>query len=78
MARMSIVRASKFRHIFGTPEKGDRCFNDVRVTRSAWDSNFCADFGVEKILGHSLIHRDTPMLLSLSQVCIRKSKLLRV
>lgn len=42
MSRMSIVRASKFRHIFGTPAKGDQCFNDVRVTRSAWDSNFCA------------------------------------
>ena len=37
-----IVRASKFRHIFGTPQKNDQCFNDVKVTRSAWDSNFCA------------------------------------
>ena len=36
MSRMSIVRASKFRHIFGTPAKGDQCFNDVRVTRSAF------------------------------------------
>lgn len=40
MAR--IVRASKFRHVFGTAEKSDRCFNDIRITRSAWDSNFCA------------------------------------
>lgn len=40
MAR--IVRASKFRHIFGTPEKNDKCYNDIRTTRSAWDSNFCA------------------------------------
>jgi hypothetical protein len=28
--------------VFGTPEKGDKCFNDIRITRSAWDSNFCA------------------------------------
>jgi len=36
------VRTSKYRHVFGTPEKGDKCFNDIRITRSAWDSSFCA------------------------------------
>lgn len=37
-----IVRKSKFRHIFGTAEKNDRCFNDIKVTNSSYDNNFCA------------------------------------
>jgi len=39
MAR--IVRQSKFRHVFGQAEKPDKCFSDIRITKSAWDSNFC-------------------------------------
>jgi len=33
------VRSSKFRHVFGTPAKKENCFEGVKVSRSAWDSN---------------------------------------
>ncbi|KAI9219942.1 hypothetical protein BC828DRAFT_406252 [Blastocladiella britannica] len=33
------VRASKYRHVFGTPSKRDQCFDNVRVSQSAWDTN---------------------------------------
>jgi coronin-1B/1C/6 len=34
-----IVRASKYRHVFGSVVKKEECFDDLKVTRSAWDSN---------------------------------------
>jgi coronin-1B/1C/6 len=37
-----IVRSSKFRHVFGTPAKKENCYDDIKATRSAWDSNFIA------------------------------------
>jgi len=37
-----IVRSSKFRHVFGTPAKKENCYDDLKATRSAWDSNFIA------------------------------------
>ena len=40
MAR--IVRSSKFRHVFGTPAKGDLCYNNVKITKAPWESNMCA------------------------------------
>jgi len=33
------VRSSKYRHVFGKQPKPDECYTEVRVTRSAWDSN---------------------------------------
>jgi hypothetical protein len=36
------VRSSKFRHVFGTVAKKEDCYDDLRVTRSAWDSNYAA------------------------------------
>jgi coronin-1B/1C/6 len=33
------VRASKFRHVFGTPYKKENCYDNIKVTRSAHDSN---------------------------------------
>lgn len=35
------VRASKYRHVFGQPYKKEDCFDEVRITRNAHDSNFC-------------------------------------
>lgn len=35
-----IVRASKFRHVFGTPAKVEHSFNGVKPASTAWDSNF--------------------------------------
>jgi len=34
------VRASKFRHVFGTPTKKEFCYDNIKPTRSAWDTNF--------------------------------------
>ncbi|KAJ3127958.1 Coronin-like protein crn1 [Nowakowskiella sp. JEL0407] len=33
------VRASKYRHVYGTPNKRDQCFDNLKVSRSAWDTN---------------------------------------
>jgi len=33
------VRASKYRHVFGTAEKKERCWDNVKPSRNAWDSN---------------------------------------
>lgn len=37
---MSFVRSSKYRHIFGTPQKDS--YNSIKVTRNSADSTFCA------------------------------------
>ncbi|GBP19644.1 Coronin-2B [Eumeta japonica] len=36
------VRSSKFRHVYGVPFKRERCYDNVKITRNAHDSNFCA------------------------------------
>ncbi|RKP11930.1 hypothetical protein BJ684DRAFT_17533 [Piptocephalis cylindrospora] len=33
------VRASKFRHVYGTPAKRDGCYDNLRISTSAWDTN---------------------------------------
>jgi len=35
-----VVRSSKYRHVFGTVAKREECFDDLKATRSAWDSNY--------------------------------------
>lgn len=37
-----IVRQSKFRHVFGQAIKRDQCYDNIRITKSSWDSTFCA------------------------------------
>jgi len=37
-----VVRSSKYRHVFGTVAKKEDCYDELRITRSAWDSNFVA------------------------------------
>jgi len=34
-----VVRASKFRHVFGTPAKREATYDGIKPSRSAWDSN---------------------------------------
>jgi len=34
-----VVRASKFRHVFGTPAKKEQTYDGIKPSRSAWDSN---------------------------------------
>ena len=33
---------SKFRHVYGTALKRDQCYDNIRVSKSSWDSTFCA------------------------------------
>lgn len=37
-----VVRSSKFRHVYGTALKREQCFDNIRVSKSSWDSTFCA------------------------------------
>lgn len=37
-----IVRNSKFRHVFGQALRKDQCYDNIRITKNSWDSNFCA------------------------------------
>jgi hypothetical protein len=37
-----VVRSSKFRHIYGNALKREQCFDNIRVSKSSWDSPFCA------------------------------------
>eukprot|EP00049_Salpingoeca_infusionum_P017191 m.352076 g.352076 ORF g.352076 m.352076 type:complete len:465 (-) comp16432_c0_seq1:247-1641(-) len=37
-----IVRQSKFRHVFGTAQKREKCYDGIRTTKNAWDSPFCS------------------------------------
>nr|XP_029501003.1 coronin-6-like [Oncorhynchus nerka] len=38
----SIVRQSKFRHVFGQAVKTEQGYDDIRVSKVTWDSSFCA------------------------------------
>lgn len=38
----SIVRTSKFRHVFGQAAKAEQSYDDIRVSKVTWDSSFCA------------------------------------
>jgi coronin-2 len=33
---------SNFRHVYGSPAKKQKCYENVRITRNAHDSDFCA------------------------------------
>ncbi|PLN81852.1 putative actin-binding protein [Aspergillus taichungensis] len=33
------VRSSKYRHVFGRSTRKDQCYDNLRVSRNAWDSN---------------------------------------
>lgn len=37
-----VVRTSKFRHVYGTGLKREQCYDNIRVSKSSWDSTFCA------------------------------------
>lgn len=36
-----IVRNSKFRHVYGQASKKQDCYDNIRITKSSWDSTFC-------------------------------------
>ncbi|KAL6450450.1 CRN1 Coronin-like protein [Candida maltosa Xu316] len=33
------MRASKYRHVFGQPAKKELCYENLKITKNAWDSN---------------------------------------
>ncbi|CAL8129858.1 unnamed protein product [Orchesella dallaii] len=37
-----VVRSSKFRHVYGSACKREQCYDNIRVSKSSWDSTFCA------------------------------------
>jgi len=37
-----VVRSSKFRHVFGTVAKKEQCMDDIRITRTAWDTDLAS------------------------------------
>jgi len=37
-----VVRSSKYRHVFGQPFRKEDCYDELKVTRNAWDSNYIA------------------------------------
>ncbi|XP_063699182.1 coronin-1C-A isoform X2 [Culicoides brevitarsis] len=37
-----VVRSSKFRHVYGSAAKREQCYDNIRVSKSSWDSTFCA------------------------------------
>ena len=36
------IRSSKFRHVYGSPAKRQKCYENVKITKSTHDSNLCA------------------------------------
>lgn len=39
---VKVVRNSKFRHVYGQASKRQDCYDNIRITKSSWDSTFCA------------------------------------
>lgn len=35
-----VVRQSKYRHVFGTATKKENCYDDIKLSRNAWDTNY--------------------------------------
>jgi len=35
-------KSSKFRHVYGQAAKREQCYDNIRVSKSSWDSTFCA------------------------------------
>ncbi|RII23980.1 hypothetical protein CUC08_Gglean012812 [Alternaria sp. MG1] len=33
------VRASKYRHVFGKGTKKEQCYDNLRISKNAWDTN---------------------------------------
>jgi coronin-1B/1C/6 len=38
---VKVVRNSKFRHVYGQALKRQDCYDNIRITKSSWDSTFC-------------------------------------
>jgi hypothetical protein len=36
------LNALKFKHVYGAPDKKERCYDNIKITKNANDSQFCA------------------------------------
>nr|XP_006823289.1 PREDICTED: coronin-2B-like [Saccoglossus kowalevskii] len=36
------IRTSKFRHVYGSVARKDKCYENIKITKNAHDSNFCS------------------------------------
>ena len=36
------IRTSKFKHVYCNPSKKELCYDNVKITKNAHDSQFCA------------------------------------
>jgi coronin-2 len=36
------IRSSKFKHVYGSPAKKEKCYDNIKITKNAHDSQFCA------------------------------------
>jgi coronin-2 len=36
------IRSSKFKHVYGSPAKKEKCYDNISITKNAHDSQFCA------------------------------------
>ena len=36
------MRYSKFRHVYGSPYRREKCYNNIPITKNSHDANFCA------------------------------------
>ena len=36
------VRSSKYRHVFGTAFKRDKCYDNIRISKAPHDTNMCS------------------------------------
>ena len=36
------IRSSKFKHVYGSPSKKEKCYDNIKITKNAHDSQFCA------------------------------------
>lgn len=55
------VRPSKYRHVYGTAAKRDYCYDNVRVSLNAWDTNMVQ---VNPVSAHCLCHGCSSGLLT--------------
>ena len=46
MSKFAVKRTTKFRHVFGTAFKKDKCYDGVNITKSPHESNMCAVNGI--------------------------------
>lgn len=71
MASRGIVRNSKFRHVFGQALKRENCYDNIRISKSSCDSNFCAVNPKFVAIIMEAAGGGAFLVLPIKQVCLR-------